>query len=141
MFKQGLVPTVVIFILWSGMDFLIHGLMLQSAYQDTASLWRPNDQMHAWLMTAVTLFFSFVVVILYRTLIVPKSLSSGLKYGILLGLGIGIFSGIGPFAYMPIPLHMAATWFTLDFAKLALAGFVVGCMVTEPVTQIGDSKF
>ena len=78
MFKQNLVATVV-FILWSLIDFLVHGLMLQSVYQDTATLWRPENLMYPLLMSAVTLFFCFCVVIIYSALIAPKSLQAGFK--------------------------------------------------------------
>ena len=35
MFKQTLVATVAVYILWSIIDFLVHGILLQSAYQET----------------------------------------------------------------------------------------------------------
>ena len=79
MFKQTLLATVIVLIAWSAMDFLVHGMLLQSVYQETAFLWRPEDQMHALLMSAVTLLFSFCVVSVYSYFIVPKSVATGLK--------------------------------------------------------------
>ena len=141
MFKQNLVATVVVFILWSLIDFLVHGLMLQSVYQDTAALWRPENLMYPLLMSAVTLFFCFCVVIIYSALIAPKSLQAGFKYGLLLGLGIGVLTGVGSYAYMPIPLYLAGAWFAIYFVKLALAGVVAGYMVKEPATPVGATSY
>ena len=141
MFKQTLLATVIVFIAWSAMDFLVHGMLLTSAYQETAYLWRPEDQMHALLMSAVTLVFSFCVVSIYSYLIAPKSVSAGLKYGLILGIGVGTAVGIGSFCYMPIPLCLAGAWFGVNLVEITAAGIIVGYMVKEPATQIGGSSF
>ena len=141
MFKQTLLATVIVFIAWSAMDFLVHGMLLQSVYQETAFLWRPEDQMHALLMSAVTLLFSFCVVSVYSYFIVPKSVATGLKYGLTLGVGVGAVTGIGSFCYMPIPLYLAGAWFGVNLVEITLAGIIVGYMVKEPTTQIGESSF
>lgn len=141
MFKQTLLATVIVFIAWSLIDFLVHGMLLTSAYQETAYLWRPEDQMHALLMSAVTLVFSFCVVSIYSYLIAPKSVSTGLKYGLILGIGVGTAVGIGSFCYMPIPLCLAGAWFGVNLIEITAAGIIAGYMVKEPATQIGGSSF
>ncbi len=140
MFKQTLVATVAVFILWSIIDFLVHGILLQSMYQETLHLWRPEDQMHALLMSAVTFIFGFSVVFTYGYFVAPKSLGTGLKYGAALGLGIGVLIGIGSFSYMPIPLCLAGAWLAVNFVKLVVAGLIAGRLVPEPVTPIGHSS-
>jgi len=39
--KRAILAVVGVFIAWSMLDFLIHGLLLQSTYEATANLWRP----------------------------------------------------------------------------------------------------
>ena len=139
MFKHTLVATVAVYILWSIIDFLVHGILLQSAYQETLHLWRSEDQMHALLMSGVTLFFGFSVVLAYGCFVAPKSVQTGLKFGAALGVGVGALTGLGSFSYMPIPLQLAAAWFAVNFVKLTLAGMIAGLLVKEPVTEIGGS--
>jgi Na+/H+ antiporter NhaA len=140
MFKQTLFATVIVFIVWSLIDFLIHGMLLQSAYQETANLWRPEDQMHMMLMSAVTLVFSFCVVSIYSYLVTPKSVSAGFKYGLILGVGVGTAVGIGSFSYMPIPLCLAGAWFGINLVEITMAGIIAGYMIKEPVTHIGGNS-
>ncbi|MGB2566791.1 MAG: hypothetical protein ACPIB1_10150, partial [Porticoccaceae bacterium] len=120
MFKQTLLATVAVFVLWSVIDFIVHGVLLHSAYQETMHLWRPEDQMHALLMSAVTLFFSLTLMFTYAHYVVPKSLATGLGFGAVLGIGVGTLTGLGSFAYMPIPLYLAAAWYLVNFVKIAL---------------------
>ena len=137
MFKQTLLATVAVFVLWSVIDFLVHGVLLHSAYQETMHLWRPEDQMHALLMSAMTLFFSFTLMFTYAHYVVPKSLATGLGFSAVLGIGVGSLTGLGSFAYMPIPLYLAAAWCLVNFVKIALAGLIAGRLIKEPTTEIG----
>ena len=137
MFKKMIAATAAVFILWSIIDFLVHGILLQEIYQETMHLWRPEDQMLALLMSAVTLFFGAAVVLIYSFFVAPKSLATGVKFGAVLGIGIGAMTGLGSFSYMPIPLCLAGAWFAVMFAKLTVAGLVVGRLVSEHVTPIG----
>ncbi|MDH5515555.1 MAG: hypothetical protein OEY45_10395 [Gammaproteobacteria bacterium] len=80
--KRILMTTVVIFIAWSVMDFIIHGLLLTPVYDATASLWRPMDVMNMPLMHLVTLIIAVWFVLIYQ-MIERKSLASGISYGLL----------------------------------------------------------
>lgn len=131
--------TVAVFVLWSVIDFLVHGVMLHAAYQETLHLWRPEDQVHALLMSAVTLFFGFMLVVTYGYYVVPKSLATGLGFGAALGIGVGVLIGLGSFAYMPILLYLAIAWCLVNFVKIALAGLIAGQLIKEPTTDIGGS--
>jgi len=141
MFNQTLLATVAVFVLWSVIDFLVHGVLLHSAYQETLHLWRPEDQMHALLMSAVTLFFGFTLIVTYGYYVVPKSLATGLGFGVVLGIGVGALTGLGSFAYMPIPLYLALAWCLVNFVKIALAGLIAGQLIKEPATEVGGSSF
>lgn len=131
--------TVAVFVLWSVIDLLVHGVMLHAAYQETLHLWRPEDQVHALLMSAVTLFFGFMLVVTYGYYVVPKSLATGLGFGAALGIGVGVLIGLGSFAYMPILLYLAIAWCLVNFVKIALAGLIAGQLIKEPTTDIGGS--
>ncbi len=80
MVKQTLWAVIAVFISWSSVDFLIHGLMLKSSYQATAELWRAEDEMKMALMSVVTLIYSMCFVSIYSNLIPPKSFLTGIKF-------------------------------------------------------------
>ncbi len=129
MLKQTIWAVIVVFIVLSILDFLIHGVFLKSTYQETANLWRPEDEMNMPLMSIVTLIFSICFVTIYSYLIEPKSLSSGIKYGLIFGVATGVSMGFGSYCYMPIPLSLAFSWFIASLVERSLAGIIVGFMV------------
>ncbi len=129
MVNKTIWSVIVVFILWSILDFLIHSVMLQSTYQETSHLWRPMDEMKMPLMSFVTLIFSICFVCIYSYLIEPKSLQSGIKYGVIFGIATGTSMGFGSYCYMPIPLSLAFSWFFASVVELSLAGLVIGLVI------------
>lgn len=84
------------------------------------------------LMSFVTLVFSTGFVTIYSYLIEPKSLASGIKYGVIFGIATGVSMGFGSYSYMPIPLSLAFSWFIGSLIEITLAGVIVGLMVGTP---------
>ena len=109
MTKRAIMAVVAVFIAWSALDFLIHGLLLQTIYAATSSLWRPMDEMNRPVMSLVTLVVASCFVTIYGRLIEKKSLASGIRYGAIFGLATGASMGFGSYSYMPIPLTLACS--------------------------------
>ncbi len=129
MAKRIIWAVVGVFIAWSILDFILHGLLLRSTYEATANLWRPMDQMNMPLMYFVTLVFTVCFVLIYGFLVGQKSLASGIRFGALFGLAIGISMGFGSYSYMPIPLTLAWSWFVGSWIKAITAGAIVGAIM------------
>ena len=132
MLKKSIWAIIAVFVAWSILDFLIHGVLLKSTYQATANLWRPEDEMNMLLMSVVTLIFSICFVAIYSYLIHPKSLAAGIKYGLIFGIATGVSMGFGSYCYMPIPMSLAVSWFVASVVELTLSGGLVGLLVTTP---------
>jgi hypothetical protein len=129
MAKRTILAVVGVFIAWSILDFILHGLLLRSTYEATANLWRPMDQMNMPLMYFVTLVFTVCFVLIYRLLVGEKSLVSGIQFGALFGLATGISMGFGSFSFMPIPLTLAWGWFFGSWIEAIVAGTIVGAIM------------
>ena len=123
--------TVSVFCLWSALDFLIHGVLLRHAYENTPSLWRPLAQMKMGLMYFTVLISALMFVLIYGLLVGRKSPGSGLKYGLLYGMGVGVGMGYGTYSVMPIPDPMALTWFLGALVEGALGGLFLGILFRE----------
>ncbi len=132
MTKRVIISVIAVFIAWSILDFLIHGILLQSIYSDTASLWRPMDEMNRPVMSLVTLIVAACFVTIYGWLIVKKSLVFGIRYGAIFGLATGASMGFGSYSYMPIPLTLAISWFIGSWIEAIVAGAIVGAIVKPP---------
>jgi len=129
MFKKTIISIIVIFIAWSLLDFVIHGVLLQQTYAATAYLWRPMEEMNMLLMYLVTLAYVTCFVLIYALFIRNKSLFTGMKFGALFGAAAGISMGFGSFSYMPIPLSLAVSWFAGMLFESIVAGTLVGLIL------------
>ncbi|MDO9371828.1 MAG: hypothetical protein Q7U07_04465 [Gammaproteobacteria bacterium] len=129
MVKRTIWAVAAVFIAWSILDFILHGLLLRSTYEATASLWRPMDEMNMPLMYFVTLVFTACFVLIYGLLVGQKSLASGIRFGALFGLATGISMGFGSYSYMPIPLTLAWSWFLGSWIEAITAGAIVGAIM------------
>lgn len=126
--KRILMATVAIFIAWSVMDFVIHGILLKPTYDATASMWRPMEEMNMPLMYLVTLVIAVCFVLIYQ-MIERKSLATGIKYGLLFGIAFGVSMGLGSYSYLPIPMSLAWGWLGGTLVELLVAGVIVGMLV------------
>lgn len=131
MLKKALLSIVAIFVTWSALDFIIHGLILGSTYEATASLWRPMEEMNMGLMYGVSVVYAACFVAIYGLLITDKSVMTGLKYGALFGLASGITTGFGSYTYLPIPLILAVVWFAGALVSATLAGIIAGAIMKD----------
>jgi len=129
MLKRTIWAVVAVFIAWSILDFILHGLILRSTYEATASMWRPMDQINLPLMYFVTLVFTVCFVLIYGLLVGRKSLASGILFGALFGLATGISMGFGSYTYLPIPLTLAWSWFFGSWVEAIAAGAIVGAIM------------
>lgn len=129
MSKRTIWAVVAVFIAWSILDFLLHGLILRSTYEATASMWRPMDQINLPLMYFVTLVFTVCFVLIYGLLVGRKSLASGILFGALFGLATGISMGFGSYSFMPMPVTLAWSWFLGSWIEAIAAGAIVGAIM------------
>jgi len=129
--KRPFIAVVVIFLAWSLLDFVIHGLLLQATYKATASMWRPMEEMNMALMYIVTLAYTVCFVAIYDVFVCQKSMATGIKYGALFGLGAGISMGFGSYTFMPIPWSLALSWFTGTLVESLVAGALVGAIIRQ----------
>lgn len=129
--KRVLLAAVTVFVAWSLLDFLLHGMILQPTYEATAALWRPMPEMKMGLMHLTNAFAAIGLTILYSRFVQPKSLRRGLNFGALWGLIHGITMGYGSYSYMPIPYHLAFAWFAGSVVAGAIGGIMLGALVKD----------
>ncbi len=109
--KSFLKTSIIMFIYIYATDFLIHGVWLSSAYMDTQSLWRTQDDMiqhMPWM-----LFGQFTVALFFTGLFVGGYKHGGMMEGVRFGILIGMFTTGGMFiqhAVTPIPFDIIMSW-------------------------------
>ena len=129
--KKLLLATLGVFLAWSAMDFVIHGLILRSSYAATTSLWRPMGEMKMALMYFTVLISALAFVLIYSLFFSRKGIFTGLAYGLLFGIGTGLPMGYGSYSVMPIPYFMAFTWCFGSMIEAMVGGLIVGSIMGE----------
>lgn len=131
MAKKVTISSVAVFIVWSLMDYVIHGIILNPIYLQTASLWRPMEEMIMWPIYLATAVTAVAFCAIYGWLVRPKSLPAGLALGILFGAASGVSMGVGTWAVMPIPEFMAMVWTLGLLIEFITAGLLVGALIKD----------
>ena len=131
MLKKYLLSVVLVFVLWSVLEFVIHGIILLQAYQATASLWRPMAEMKAGLMHLSSFITAAAFVGVYALLVTDKSIKTGIFYGVLMGFFSGVPMALGSYSYMPITGYIAVVWFCGSVILMTLAGLCVGAILKK----------
>jgi hypothetical protein len=129
--KKFVLAVIAVFIAWSVIDAILHGVILQNAYQQTATLWRPCAEMKIGLMRLVQLVTAITFVAVYALLIKPKGMGVALGYGIIYGIGAGVGMGYGSYSIIPITSAMAFAWFLGSLIESIVAALLVGAIVKE----------
>ena len=129
MYKKHFGIAILIFILWSAIDFLICGILLKESYIQTSTLWRPKEEMKLGLYQFVLAIQSLVFVFLYTSLTSGKkrTLRTAMNYAVLAGVGSGLSMGYASYSFMPIPSIMAFSWFAGTLIACSLGGVILGC--------------
>jgi len=140
MAKKFVLAVIAIFIAWSVMDFVIHGLILRSTYEATAHLWRPMHQMKVGLMYMVTMVAVVAFAGLYAAVVTKKSLGTGITYGLLYGVATGFPMGFGSYCVMPIPIYLAVVWFVGTLAEAMVGGAIVGAIIRPAGSRQGNNS-
>ncbi|MCM0604631.1 MAG: hypothetical protein KA715_00925 [Xanthomonadaceae bacterium] len=106
-------------------DFIIHKLWLKSAYQKTASLWRPEAEMGqymSWMMSGefLTAFFlSFIFTKGYE----GKGWQEGARYGAFMGL-FSVSQMCMNYAVTPLPSTLFWSWVGAGMFQAIMAGVI-----------------
>ncbi len=129
--QRTVLAVLAVFVLWSAMDFVIHGMVLASPYALTPQLWRPMAEMKTGLRYLTVLIAAASFVGVYAWFIADKSVKTAVRYGLVFGIGSGISMGYGSYSVMPLPYQIALGWFLGSLIEAVAAGWITGMIVKK----------
>ena len=107
-------------------DFLFHGMLMASSYEQTASLWRPHEVMNSFMIWMILgqLFMSIGFVALFTKAFKRGGIVEGAVYGLLVAI---VFIGhyLIWYAVSLYPMNMVVSWIVGVIIELVLAGIIV----------------
>ena len=128
MIKKVTIASVLIFISWQLIDFIIHGMFLFDQYTQTSQLWRPVEEMKRGLLMSVSFIsaicFSAIFILFFK----EQDIVNGFKYGVIFGLATGFSMSLGTYSFQPITCQIAIGWFLAGLLQGSVGGVITGAV-------------
>jgi hypothetical protein len=129
--KKTLGAIVAAFVVYAASGYLIHEVLLKSAYIDSANVWRPDDaiQHRMWIMLLSEFIFALGAVIVHVRGVEKKSwVGQGIRFGILLSLVAPIPGFMMSYVTLPVSHKLALHWILLGIAQAILVALVIAAI-------------
>ena len=108
-------------------EFIVHGFLMMSLYEQTADVWRPEEESSMLVMLISQFLFAAALAFFYPIVgLDDEKCKKALPFGVGLGLVMAMPS-IGTYGYLPIPITISLLWAVIAFLK-ALGGT---CIVSK----------
>ncbi len=133
--KKWVIASLVIFVADQILSYVFHGVLLISAYEATAHLWRPMEEMNQmmWMMWVSGLVFSFLFVYIFAKGYEGKGIMEGVRFGLLIGVFFSLPMALGTYASMPITGTIAVGWFVFGVIDITILG-VLASLLYKPAS-------
>ncbi len=115
---------IAVFVIVSAFEYLVHGVLLQGLYEQTAEFWRSQEESKFIFLLISQIWFAAVVVCIFTCKYEGKGIGEGARFGLYIGLLLGSIE-IGTYCYMPIPLILTLTWVIALILKGVGSGIVL----------------
>ncbi len=129
MSKKMWIGAAVVFVVFFILDYIIHQVILSSAYEETANLWRSPEETKMVVMVIVGLIFAFFFVFIFSKGYEGKGVMEGVRYGFYLSMLVNIPFAYGMYAVSPIPYSLALQWFIYGTLEFLIAGAVLAAVM------------
>src|SRR5262245_35857351 len=128
--KRLFLTILVLFVANFVMNFLIHGVWLQSTYKETMSLWRSEPEMQSrfgLMLLGHSLFASTFACLWAAGYAEMQCVGCASTYGVLMAL-FGQSLSIINYVVMPLPPGLVAKWVVAGLVQGLLLGLLAYCV-------------
>ncbi len=119
--KRFIISVFAVFIATFFIDFVFHGFLFQSLYNETSHLWRGEEEYMMTPMLISQIGFSLVLSFIYIKNYENRGLEEGLRFGLYIGLLLSVIE-IGKYSYLPVPFELIEAWILVDMIKCLTCG-------------------
>ena len=137
--KKFLTAFGVVYILLEITNYLIHGVLMTSSYEQEAvrKIFRPMEEMQSkmWIMWVSDLVWSFFFVFIFVRGYQNKGLMEGVRYGFYISLFVSFTYAYGSYAMYPLPYSLIFQWFIIGIVQCILLGIVTS-LIYKPKEMI-----
>lgn len=129
--RRLILAALAVFVTFSALDLLIHGVILAGDYAAIGNVWRADMNEVMWMMYVASLVFSFVFAWLFARGYSASGLREGLLFGLVMGIGMNIMATLGSYTMYPLPGILCFKWFVFGMVEYCVAGIVVSLVYRD----------
>lgn len=116
---------VAVFVAMEILMFLVHGVLLSSAYQSTKEIWRPDMQSLVWIYHVLAVIGAFFFTLIFSKGYEGKGVMEGVRYGLYIGIWMSVGMAYGSYAMIKIPYTLALQWFIYGVIEYVVYGVIL----------------
>ncbi|HEY4612626.1 MAG TPA: hypothetical protein VII11_06555 [Bacteroidota bacterium] len=131
--KKVWVGTIVVFLLYFVLAFVVHGVLLKDEYATMSNLFRPESEVNSlmWIFVVTDAFFAFFFTLIFSKGYENKGIAEGVRYGLYVGLMMKLPAIYGVYAVMPMSYRLTMQSFLYEVVMVILCGVALA-LVFKP---------
>ena len=137
--SKYLITTVVVFVVYELLDFIIHSLLLSGKYEalEGTGLFREDMDSKMWIMFVTAAIFSIFFVYLYHYFVngYKSGWKAGLYYGLIIGFLMIIINMFNQYAVYPVPEDLTWLWVIYGIIEIAIIGLIAGFLYKPKMSE------
>ncbi|OUR95840.1 hypothetical protein A9Q84_15175 [Halobacteriovorax marinus] len=122
--KRLLFATVAGFVTVFIFEMLWHGFLMKGLYEQTVSVWRPQEESNIFIMMVSQGLFAFVTAVAYTKFAKHLKCRAGIQFGVLTGLIVAM-PQLASHCYLPIPMTISLLWMLAALLRSVFASMVI----------------
>ena len=126
--KRFLIASLVIFVVITGLDYLITNYLMMASYEAFKHVWRPDMARKMWMWYPIGLLTSLLFTYIFIKGREDKGLLEGVRYGIIIWLFVSVPVSVSFYVLIPIPYTMAVKWMAIGLLEMLVSGVLVAAI-------------
>ena len=122
--KRFLLASLGAFVFVFLYELLVHGHLMMGLYDQTATVWRPEEESNMPIMLLSQLLFGAALAFFYPIVGSDTECKKAIPFGIGLGLVMAA-PQLATYSYLPIPLTLSLSWALISFVKALGSTYIV----------------
>jgi hypothetical protein len=134
--KKFVLAWIVVFVAWFMGSFIVHGLLLHSAYMQLTDLFRPEGEQQKYfpLMVLAHVILSGAFVWIYARGVEAKPwMTQGARFGLAIALLTSVPTYMIYFVVQPIPAQVVIKQILFDGVLMVILGMIVAHLYRDTV--------
>ena len=123
--RKLLLGFVLVYIVYTALEFVIQTVLLGPAYQSVSQLFRADADVQMWVIFVAYIFFAFFFTLIFSKGYEGRGVLEGVRYGFYVAMMMVLPMNYVSYAVMPIPYSLAFQGFLYGTAEMVICGIVV----------------